>query len=215
MKKVIFILSIMMTMILPASAQVIAGRSDCVTLYPNYHPARIFLTNGKVNFIRDCNIFLKKSTLIYKSNGKVMEANMNVVKTMEIDGHKFLNCHNQLAEIVDSVQQNKLLSVKTIDQETMKGEFLNSSDFTNIDLGDMLSYSRTEGNTDGKYPLLETFYFLLDGKQVLCHERNVKAAIGKKKMATYDAVTKQFFSWSNRDDLIRLLKALTTGEIIR
>lgn len=200
-------------MMLPASAQTIAGRSDYVTLFPTFRPARIFLTNGKVNFIRDCNIFMKNSTLVYKSSGKVMEANMSAVKTMEIDGQTFFNFHNQLAQLIDTVQQNKLVSVKTIDQETMKSEFLNSSDFTNIEVGDMLTYSRTEANGDGKYPLLETYYFILDGKQVLCHERNVKVAIGRKKMAIYDTITKQFFNWSNRDDLMRLLKALTTGEI--
>ena len=210
MKKILLILSALTTMAIAASAQIIAERSENVTLFPTYRPARILLTSGKVNFIRDCNIFMKNSTLIYKSNGKVMEANMNVVKTMEIDGRKFINLHNQLAELIDTVEQNKLVSVKTIDVETMQHEFMNTSDFTNIDVGDMLSYSRTDGDTQSGYPVLETYYFILNGKQILCQERNVKAAVGKKKQDVYDNITRQFFSWSDREDLMRLLTALTT-----
>ena len=71
-------------------------------MFKDFQPAIIKLKDGKTSVHKQTNIFLKKSTLVYKKapTGEIMEASMPVVAGLTVGEHNFINVKNQLAEVV-------------------------------------------------------------------------------------------------------------------
>lgn len=210
MKKRLFSLVAMMFVALHIMSQIPAGETERVTLFKEYAPAVIELTDGSIHQQREANIFLKDASLVYKQLGKDLRANMNIVKTVFINKRQFVNLKNQLAEVIDTCSNCQLLCVKNIDVEAFKGTLLNESDITNISLGDNIAVTRLDPDAESlKFPLVVTYYFVIGGKEVRCHERSVKLVVPKKKRSLYDACIKQYgFDWTKAECLKKVLRVL-------
>lgn len=197
-----------------AEAQIIDGRTNDITLFHNYQPALILLESGKTNRQMEANIFLKNGALIYKNKGQVMQANMNVVKSVAFGKQIFTKVEGQLAEIVDSCGQNQLVLIRKINIEGLNNEILNNSTITSIDAtgGDHLGITRTEVSPDQlAYPVDDIYYFIVDGKPILAHERDARHAAGRKRLEAYERVTRdRDFRWTNKDCLMEILKVLSS-----
>lgn len=192
-----------------ANAQVPIGRSNSVTLFDHYNPAVIEFADGHCSNQSQANIFLKNSSLLYKSGINDMEAKMVNIKSVVIDRRRFINVKNQLAEVIDTCGGDMLLKIVLIDMEAFQKECLNNSNITNIEIGESLGVTRLDADPSVlKYPLCATYYYMLDSKIVRCHERDVQRAIGKARQRDYKVCVARQFDWSKERDLSELLKVL-------
>lgn len=200
-------------------AQIPSGRSKTVTMFNDFQPAIIKFKDGKESMHKQTNIFLKNSTLIYKKmpTGEIMEASMPVVSGLTIGERNFVNVKNQLAEVITTEGKASLVRVRTIDIETMKGEYLNNSTITNSSMlddlsagraiGESMSTTRIEGADDEEpYPLMDTYYYVAGNKVTLAHERAVKLVIKKDQRKDYQIAISMDFNWARQEDLVKLLK---------
>lgn len=214
-----YILLFLLAICTSAFAQIPSGRSKTVTMFADFQPAIIKLKDGKSSVHKQTNIFMKNSTLVYKKmpTGEIMEASMPVVESITVGERNFINVKNQLAEVVATEGNASLVRVRTIDIETMKGEYLNNSTITNSSMLDDLSAGRAIGESmsttrmDGAeeeepYPLVDTFYYVAGGKVTLAHERSVKLVIKKDQRKEYQVTTSLNFNWARQEDLVKLLK---------
>ena len=200
-------------------AQIPYGRSKTVTMFNDFQPAIIKFKDGKESVHKQTNIFLKNSTLIYKKmpTGEIMEASMPVVAGLTIGERNFVNVKNQLAEVITTEGKASLVRVRTIDIETMKGEYLNNSTITNSSMlddlsagraiGESMSTTRIDGADDEEpYPLMDTYYYVAGNKATLAHERAVKLVIKKDQRKDYQIAISMDFNWARQEDLVKLLK---------
>jgi len=197
-----------------ADAQVPAGRSACTTMFEEFFPGVVTLSNGHKSKQSQLNIFLRESTLVFKRGNQIMEAEMPTIQAVEIAGHQFINVRNILAEViaVDSLSDIKLVKVRTVDVEAMRHEALDNSTVDHLSLTsiDALNVSRRfDGENTEPYLLMDTYYYLLaDGKQVQADERSVKDKIGKKKRKDLEALVEYNFSWGDPNSLVRVFPLL-------
>ena len=200
-------------------AQIPSGRSKTTTMFHDFQPAIIKFKDGKESVHKQTNIFLKNSTLIYKKmpTGEIMEASMPVVAGLTIGERNFVNVKNQLAEVITTEGKASLVRVRTIDIETMKGEYLNNSTITNSSMlddlsagraiGESMSTTRIDGADDEEpYPLMDTYYYVAGNKVTLAHERAVKLVIKKDQRKDYQIAISMDFNWARQEDLVKLLK---------
>ena len=133
-----------------------------LTLYHQYKPAEIKMTNGKVVKTAFANVFLKNASLLFKRGDATMEATMSTISTVDIDKH-----HNMLACEVGIVGVNKLYCVTLLDLDSYKAMLRNDVNITNLSIGDQLSYTTIDLTpTEGiALPLIRQYYYLLE------HER--------------------------------------------
>ena len=214
-----YILLFLLAICTSAYAQIPSGRSKTVTLFQDFQPAIIKLKDGKQSVHKQTNIFLKNSTLVYKKmpTGEIMEASMPVVESITMGERNFINVKNQLAEVIATEGNASLVRVRTIDVETMKGEYLNNSTITNLSMLDDLNAGRSIGESmsstrmDGAeeeepYPLMDTYYYVAGDKVTLAHERSVKLVIKKDQRKEYQVAISLDFNWAKQEDLVKLLK---------
>lgn len=215
MKKIAVTLLFALAMATISMAQVPYGRTDCVTIFPDYRPAKILMASGNVLKVKEANVFLKNSSLMYKDRfGKDMEANMSLVKSVSFADREFMVFNGQLAELIHTCGNNRLIRVLTIDQDALKGEILNQSNITSVSgliSGDVLGITRDVVHEDQmRFPVIAQYYYVIDGKEMKCHEREVSHKISKSKRETYKIATARgAFNWANEDDLKSLLDELS------
>jgi len=193
-------------------AQIVDGRTNDITVFHDYQPATVILSSGKLNRQREANIFLKNGAFIYKSAGKVMQANMDVVNRVVFGDRQFIKIDNKLAEVTDSCGENVLAVVRLINIDGLNMEILNNSTITNISTGaNYLGVTRVEASPDQlNYPIDEIFYFVVKGKNILAHERDVRRAVGRKKLRDYEILTSPYsFRWTDKNCLLEILKLLS------
>ena len=210
MKRILFTFVVLLFVVDGAMAQIPVGRTDRVTLFDAFVPAVIELKSGMVNRQAQANIFLKNSSLVYKRNGVDMAASMDLVKEVFMNARRFVNVNNQLLEVLDTCGNVALTRLHLIDVEAFEGEYLNNSDITNISLRENFSVTRLDPSDGSQsYPVTDTYFYLVNGKKVKCHEREVQLAVAKKSRAEYEACIKGFgFSWADIDDLKKVLRIL-------
>lgn len=215
MKK-LFSISFLLMCVTMVMAQVPYGRTEVVTMFNDFCPATIQLAAGNVVKTGKANIFLKNSKLVYKDRNNVnMEANMATVKKVIFGNRTFINYENKLAEILDSCGHNMLLRVLLVDVEAMKNDIINNSTITDISgLGsnsNLLGVTRMNPEEDEVgYPLYATYYYVINDKTILCHEREVSRKISKSQREIYHIVTnRSAFSWGSEADLKNLLREMS------
>ena len=86
-----------------------------LTVYPEFRPATILLTNGSKLKVPLANIFLKNSSLLYMTDDVVKEAELKNVLQVQFDDCTYLRIDSLLAYQVDSVGRNALYCAKVID----------------------------------------------------------------------------------------------------
>lgn len=210
MKKIFCIICFAAMTALSAMAQIEGGRTNCVTLYQKYCPAVITLTSGNLNHQKEANIFLKNGALVYKKGSTVMEANMDVIKSVKFGDHQFIKMNKELVEVIDSIGPNLLVLSRIINKEGLEHEILNNSNITNINMGDQLGITRLDANEDQlMYPVDETYYFIIGKKTIAVRDRETRVAAGRKKLEEYESVVKSYgFSWKDKECIMQLFKVL-------
>lgn len=211
MKNILFTFIALMLSIAAMAQMPEYERTNDITLFHEYQPATITLTSGNLNHQRQANIFLKGSTFIYRQGKNVMEANMSVIKSVKFGDREFVNVGSRLAEVVYTYGNAQVLRIKTINEEDVKNEMLNSSTITDLSMtSDQMGITRIMESEDQLlYPITTTYYFYIYGKFVNCDAREVKRVAGKKRLNVFEGVTKGYdFRWSSLESLKQLLQTL-------
>lgn len=205
MKKLVLFLLLSIG-VLTASAQ---GTTTMVTVYQAFKPATIHLVDGRQLKVSLANIFLKNSGLLYISGHDTKEASLQNISTVEFQDRTYYRIDSVLAYQVDTVNHQPLYCAQRIDLVAWKGMIINNRQLDNISLGDMLTYSATElaDQHDIHFPVINVYYFQIDGKYVLAHERNLKRVLDKEKRRLMASVMSEpEFSWTSEKSLLKLLK---------
>lgn len=183
--------------------------TTALTVYKEFQPATIHLADGRLLKVGFANIFLKNSSLLYKSGQETKEANTKTLAKVDFKDRTYYRIDTVLAYQVDTVGKQQLYCAQRIDFEAWKGMIINNRVMTNISLSDMLSYTTTNlgDEQDIHFPIIKVYYFRIDGKYVLAHERNLKRVLDKEKRRLMASVMNEpEFSWTSEASLLKLLK---------
>jgi hypothetical protein len=209
MKRISLIFIIIVAAVLTAAGQVTTTK---LTVYKDFQPSYIQLKDGRIIKQNLTNIFLKNSSLLYMQGANAMEANMDNIVSVKFDDKLYMKIDTVLAYVVDSIGQDILYCATVIDMEAYQRQVKNNVWITNIGTGNgALTTSTMDINTDEdyKFPLIDLFYYRINGQFVKCHERNLQYILNKeKKRIVRTFVTMDDFSWTDKDSLMKLLKAL-------
>jgi len=138
---------------------------------------------------------------------------MDIIASVEFDDRKYVNIENQLAFFVDSVKGNCLYCVELIDMDAFERALKNNVNYTFIDISTERMESFTNNlNTedDFVYPLVSTYYFILDGKIIKAHDRDLYRALNKERYRMMKtALSDPAFNWTDRKCLMRLLELIS------
>ena len=180
-----------------------------LTVYQSFQPATIHLVDGKQIKVGFANIFLKNSGLLYMSGQDTKEANLKTLSKVEFKDRTYYRIDSVLAYQVDTVNHQPLYCAQRIDVVAWRGLLINNRQLSNINLGDMITYSATTlaDQQDIHFPLINVYYLQIDGKYVLAHERNLKRVLDKEKRRLMASVMSEpGFSWTSEASLLKLLK---------
>ncbi len=183
------------------------------TAFQQNKTATVTLNDGRKVKAPNSNIFLKNASLLYFQGGQAKEARMDIIASVEFDDRKYVNIENQLAFFVDSVKGNCLYCVELIDMDAFERALKNNVNYTFIDISTERMESFTNNlNTedDFVYPLVSTYYFILDGKIIKAHDRDLYRALNKERYRMMKtALSDPAFNWTDRKCLMRLLELIS------
>lgn len=139
-----------------------------------------------------------------------MQAEMKNVKKVDFADRTYLKVDTILAYIVDTLKDNKLLCATLIDLEAYKSEILNNKQITNLELGSYVNVSTMDLSDINEYPLVNYYYYELNGEIIKVHERTITKKISKNKRTQLNTLMQApDFSWDDIKWLMRVLKIMT------
>ena len=184
-------------------------KTAIVTAYAEFQPAVVYQADGRKLNLPKANIFLKNSSLLYESGGKVKEANIKTLLRVDFKDRSYFRIDTLLAYQVDTIGSSALFCAQLIDVTTYQQLIRNSKNITNLDLSWMVNYATIDAtdNDDYLFPLIPQYYFRLGDQFVLVHERTLKRALNKEKRRLMETIINQGgFSWTDEKSLLNLLK---------
>jgi len=210
MKRISLLFIIMAAVVLTAAAQITTTK---LTVYKDFQPSIIQLKDGRLIKQNLTNIFLKNSSLLYMQGTNAMEANMDNIISVKFDDKTYVKVDTILAYVVDSIGNDVLYCATVIDIDAYQNQLRNNNIVSNFSwgAGGTIQTSSMNLNTeeDYKFPLVDLYFYRINGQFVKCHERNLQYILNKeKKRIVRTFVTMDDFSWTEKESLMKLLKAL-------
>lgn len=190
------------------------GMTKYTIQWKDYRPAIVTTTDGKKVTVGQANILLKRSTLVYRSvlRNHIMEAQMDNIKCVDFGDRHYERIDTTLAWRVDTVGKNALYCVTKIDQHAFRQNLINNRQMTNVELNTEYVETATldPADSDIEYPVVNIYYYYLNGKFVLCHERELYRHVPKAMRERYKvALSMPDFSWSSPKSLLNVLRSIT------
>jgi len=208
MKRNILIVLLAIAGIVSSHAQQV---TPALTVYKEFRPAKVMLADGKILNLSLANIFLKNSSLLYKSGLETKEANMNTVLRVDFKDRSYLRIDTLLAYQVDTVSHDVLYCAQMIDMDSYRQQIANNREITSLDLNDMIGYTTVDlqNEQDIHFPIKNVFIFRINGNFVVAHERSLKRLLTKEKRRILaSAIAMPGFSWNDEKSLMDLLKMI-------
>ena len=198
---------------LSASAQEVTPQ---LTAFPEFRPATVFMNDSKKMDIPMANIFLKNSSLLYLSGDLTKEANTKNILRVDFKDRSYIRIDSVLAYEVDSVGSKVLYCAKVLDLKAYKQLLRNNANITNLDLNDLSSMNMFQFSTidlqdtkDIHFPVIPLYYYRLNDKFVLVHERHLKRALDKENRRRMESVMNlPGFSWTDEKSLLKILEII-------
>jgi len=207
MRHKLYLLTFLLTMTIPVCAQETAA----LTVYKEFQPATIFLVDGRKLKLPLANVFLKNSSLLYKSGVETKMANMNTLNSVQFSDRTYFKIDTLLAYQVDTIGQQALLCAQMIDFESWQQNIVNNSVYSSMEISDMFSYTKADiaDEQDFRFMKVNKYFFRLNGKYVLAHERHLKRVLDKeKRRLMQSAMMDPSFSWTDEKSLLKMLKMI-------
>lgn len=214
MKKYLLSLCFGFCFILPSSSQQaqIQKRTTNPFAFSKFRDATVtffFNRKGKA----EANIFLKNSKLCFMQNGKVMEAFVEKVLSVDFGNDIiYMKMDSIMGRVIAQKKNNYLLRVTTIDLETYKEETGNGNNLPYFSMEDFGVFIQVDGDaheTLQGYPLKNTFYFIHKGKSIPAVQREFKKYVrADKKLDFRNLMNDKYWSWKDEESLKTLLDYL-------
>ena len=142
---------------------------------------------------------------------------MDNIISVKFEDRLYVKIDTLLCYEVDSVGSDALYCATIIDFPAYQANLKNSQVISNLDfsfagsLGGQISTATVDlsNEEDRLFPLIDIFYYRLNGKFVRVHERVLERLLPKEKrrmLRTYENM--DGFSWTDKDSLLKLLKAI-------
>ena len=187
-----------------------------LTAFPEFRPAIVYMADGKKMEVPMANIFLKNSSLLYLSGELTKEANTKNLLRVDFKDRSYIRIDSVLAYQVDSVGSKALFCAKVLDIKAYKQTLMNNSNITNLDLNDLMTMNMIQYSTidiqdtkDIHFPVIPLYYYRIDDKFVLVHERHLKRALNKENRRRMESVMNlPGFSWTDEKFLIKILEVI-------
>lgn len=211
MKKLILTVFVCL-MTIGVSAQQDAQTSNRTTVYETFRPAFITLSSGKIIKQKLVNVSMKNGALLYKRGKTNMQANMQQVKAVDFDDRHYVRIDTLLACMVDSVAGNKLYCATLIDIDAYRTRINNERTITNLEIASQVNVTTLDEsyNDERMYPLVNYFFYEINGKTIKVHERNINNILTKEKRRLFKSVIYMpDFSWTDKESLMKLLKVIS------
>ena len=162
------------------------------------------------------NIFLKNSSLLYISGELTKEANTKNLLRVDFKDRSYIRIDSVLAYQVDTVGKNALFCAKVLDLKAYKQLLINNSNITNLNMNDLLSMNMLQYTTvdigdtqDIHFPVIPLYYYRINDKFVLVHERHLKRFFDKENRRRMESVMNMpGFSWTNEKFLLKILEVI-------
>ena len=181
------------------------------TLYPTFSPATVDLADGRVVKERNANIFLKNSTLVFKSGNVVKKVRTSLISKVEFADATYYRVDTLLASVVDSVQGRALYKASIIDIEAYNALMTANSSVTDVVVAEYVSVGSVErtATEDKDYPLIDYYFMDFQGKQVLMEDRKLYRMVPKEKRRLYkNTISAPDFSWTSPKSLCKLMEVV-------
>lgn len=187
-----------------------------LTAFPEFRPATATMADGKKMDIPMANIFLKNSSLLYISGELTKEANTKNLLRVDFKDRSYIRIDSVLAYQVDTVGKNALFCAKVLDLKAYKQLLINNSNITNLNMNDLLSMNMLQYTTvdigdtqDIHFPVIPLYYYRINDKFVLVHERHLKRFFDKENRRRMESVMNMpGFSWTNEKFLLKILEVI-------
>ena len=187
-----------------------------LTAFPEFRPATATMADGKKMDIPMANIFLKNSSLLYISGELTKEANTKNLLRVDFKDRSYIRIDSVLAYQVDTVGKNALFCAKVLDLKAYKQLLINNSNITNLNMNDLLSMNMLQYTTvdigdtqDIHFPVIPLYYYRINDKFVLVHERHLKRFFDKENRRRMESVMNMpGFSWTNEEFLLKILEVI-------
>ena len=216
--KRIFVSLLVIVMMLPALAQQlqVEKRVNSLLIFPEFRKAKVLQSFNR-SVEADANIYLGKSTLVYKDSNQIKEAlNASIVGVQFDDSTKYIIINyadRRMAKVVSQRNYNFLLCVTTVDLEKYNEETRGGANlpFFEIDGGlyGPSAFLETDGDKweDSKgYPLEDQYFFSVKGTIVPANETAIKPYISKDfKEAFKNKMADRWWSWKDPNNLKDIL----------
>jgi len=213
MKKLVLSATLLLMGAFKVAAQEVTPQ---LTAFPEFRPATVYMADGKKMNIPMANIFLKNSSLLYLSGELTKEANTKNLLRVDFEDRSYIRIDSVLAYQIDTVGSNALYCAKVLDLKAYKQTLMNNSNITNLDLNSLTSMNMFQFSTidledtkDIHFPVIPLYYYKLNNKFVLVHERHLKRALDKESRRRMESVMNlQGFSWTDEKFLLKILEVI-------
>ena len=213
MKKLVLSATVLLMAALRVAAQEVTPQ---LTAFPEFRPATATMADGKKMDIPMANIFLKNSSLLYISGELTKEANTKNLLRVDFKDRSYIRIDSVLAYQVDTVGKNALFCAKVLDLKAYKQLLINNSNITNLNMNDLLSMNMLQYTTvdigdtqDIHFPVIPLYYYRINDKFVLVHERHLKRFFDKENLRRMESVMNMpGFSWTNEEFLLKILEVI-------
>ena len=213
MKKLVLSATVLLMAALRVAAQEVTPQ---LTAFPEFRPATATMAGGKKMDIPMANIFLKNSSLLYISGELTKEANTKNLLRVDFKDRSYIRIDSVLAYQVDTVGKNALFCAKVLDLKAYKQLLINNSNITNLNMNDLLSMNMLQYTTvdigdtqDIHFPVIPLYYYRINDKFVLVHERHLKRFFDKENRRRMESVMNMpGFSWTNEEFLLKILEVI-------
>lgn len=213
MKKLVLSATLLLMGAFKVAAQEVTPQ---LTAFPEFRPAIVYMADGKKMNIPMANIFLKNSSLLYLSGELTKEANTKNLLRVDFEDRSYIRIDSVLAYQIDTVGSNALYCAKVLDLKAYKQLLRNNSNITNLDLNDLTSMNMFQFSTidiqdtkDIHFPVIPLYYYRLNDKFVLVHERHLKRALDKENRRRMESVMNlPGFSWTDEKSLLKILEII-------
>ena len=213
MKKLVLSATVLLMAALRVAAQEVTPQ---LTVFPEFRPATATMADGKKMDIPMANIFLKNRSLLYISGELTKEANTKNLLRVDFKDRSYIRIDSVLAYQVDTVGTNALFCAKVLDLKAYKQLLINNSNITNLNMNDLLSMNMLQYTTvdigdtqDIHFPVIPLYYYRINDKFVLVHERHLKRFFDKENRRRMESVMNMpGFSWTNEEFLLKILEVI-------
>lgn len=192
-------------------------------LYEDFTQGTI-LFEGNNKTVSDLNIHLLGNVLHYVTpDGRIFESKDNGIIRVEIGKDAYIFSDHKMVKIIGNKGNNLLVLLKKADFDAMRtgnsgayGSSLQSSasrDLSSLDLGGLnqpeLGKMLQEKEDGREIPVMDTYYFIIDGQQIDATRKGVEEILSPDKLEEFGSFVKQKkIKWKKEEGLLQVLEFL-------